>query len=223
MHTEEKLLAKLPGQDTGITVHNSFCDICAPGPHCGISCYVKDGTIIKVEGTDAHPTNHGKLCARGLSARDYIYRKDRIQTPLKRTGPKGSGQFTAISWDEAMAEIAKRLKTIKAESGASSVAFYSGYNKWYRPFLQRLAYSFGSVNYGSESSSCFTSTIVPGMRHRRGDGPAGPGPWAGVIPGLVCQSRYFQLSHERRSSGKPSPGHEGHHHRSSHYPRLSKL
>jgi anaerobic selenocysteine-containing dehydrogenase len=40
------------------------------------------------------------------------------------------------------------------------VAFYSGYNKWYRPFLQRLCYSFGSVNYGSESSSCFTSTIL---------------------------------------------------------------
>ncbi len=41
-----------------------------------------------------------------------------------------------------------------------SVAFYSGYNKWYRPFLQRLCYSFGSVNYGTESSSCFTSTIM---------------------------------------------------------------
>ena len=40
------------------------------------------------------------------------------------------------------------------------MGFYSGYNKWYRPFLQRMAYSFGSVNYGSESSSCFTSTIL---------------------------------------------------------------
>lgn len=160
MRTEEKCRAKLPGEDTGITVHNSFCDICAPGPHCGITCYVKNGTIIKVEGTDAHPTNRGKLCARGLATRDYIYRKDRIQTPLRRIGPKGSGQFEAISWDEAMAEITERLNAIKAASGASSVAFYSGYNKWYRPFLQRLAYSFGSVNYGSESSSCFTSTIL---------------------------------------------------------------
>lgn len=160
MTTEERLQAKLPGDDTGITLHNTFCDICAPGPHCGITCYVKDGRIIKVEGTDGHPTNHGKLCARGLSTRDYIYRKDRIQTPLRRTGPKGSGKFEAISWDEAMEEISQRLNSIKSESGASSVAFYSGYNKWYRPFLQRLAYSFGSVNYGSESSSCFTSTIL---------------------------------------------------------------
>lgn len=40
------------------------------------------------------------------------------------------------------------------------MAFYSGYNKWYRPFLQRLCHSFGSVNYGSESSTCFTATIL---------------------------------------------------------------
>lgn len=152
--------AKLPGEDTGICLKNSFCDICAPGPHCGITCYVQDGKIIKVEGTDAHPVNHGKLCARGLSTRDYVYRADRIRTPLKRVGPRGAGAFKPITWEAAMAEIADRLKTIRQESGASSVAFYAGYEKWFRPFLQRLCYSFGSVNYGSESSSCFTSTIL---------------------------------------------------------------
>ena len=160
MDLSERTRAKLPGADTGICLRNSFCDICAPGPHCGVTCYVKDGTVVKVEGTDDHPVNHGKLCARGLAMRDYIYRADRVKTPLRRTGPRGSGQFEAISWEEALTEIAARLSRIKEESGASSVAFYSGYNKWYRPFLQRLSYSFGSVNYGSESSSCFTSTIL---------------------------------------------------------------
>ncbi len=160
MTTKERLAAKLPGEDTGISLKNTFCDICAPGPHCGVTCYVKSGKIIKVEGTDSHPTNRGKLCARGLVARDYVYRKDRIQSPLRRTGPKGVGQFEAISWEEALEEIASRLNQMKGESGASSVAFYSGYSKWYRPFLQRLAYCFGSVNYGSESSSCFTSTML---------------------------------------------------------------
>ena len=160
MLTNSRLQAKLPGDDTGITLHNTFCDICAPGPHCGVTCYVKDGRIIKIEGTDAHPTNHGKLCARGLSGKDYVYRADRIQTPLRRVGKKGEGNFVPISWEEATEEIARRLNTIKDESGASAVAFYSGYEKWYRPFLQRLSYSFGSVNYGSESSSCFTSTIM---------------------------------------------------------------
>ena len=160
MSTKEKIIAKIPGEDTGITLKNTFCDICAPGTHCGVTCYVKDGRIIKVEGTTGHPTNRGKLCARGLAARDYVYRKDRIQTPLKRVGEKGEGKFVPISWDEALDTIAQKLNTIKLESGPHATAFYSGYNKWYRPFLQRLSYAYGSVNYGSESSSCFTSTIL---------------------------------------------------------------
>ena len=117
MTTKERLAAKLPGEDTGISLHNTFCDICAPGPHCGVTCYVKDGKIIKVEGTDAHPTNHGKLCARGLAARDYVYRKDRVQMPLKRIGKKGEGKFRPISWDEAMEEITRQLLTVRQESG----------------------------------------------------------------------------------------------------------
>lgn len=157
---EERLKAKLPGEDTGITIKNSFCDVCAPGPHCGVSCYVKDGKIIKVEGMDDHPTNHGLLCPKGSANRQYVYRKDRVLTPLRRVGERGEGKFEPISWDEAYDIICEKLNATKAKYGASAVAFYSGYNKWYRPFLQRLSYSFGSVNYGTESSSCFTSTII---------------------------------------------------------------
>ena len=157
---EQRIKAKLPGEDTGIYTRNSFCDVCAPGPHCGVTCYVKDGRIIKVEGTDGHPTNHGLLCPKGQANRQYIYRKDRVLTPLRRVGERGEGKFEPITWDEALDEIAKRFNKVKADYGPSSVAFYSGYNKWYRPFLQRLCYSFGSVNYGTESSTCFTSTIM---------------------------------------------------------------
>ncbi len=157
---DEKRKAKIPGPDTGIYTRNSVCDVCAPGPHCGVTCYVKDGTILKVEGTEDHPTNHGLLCPRGQAGRQYVYRKDRVLTPLRRVGERGEGKFEPIGWDEAFDEITARLGKAREEYGPSSVAFYSGYNKWYRPFLQRLAYSFGSVNYGTESSSCFTSTIM---------------------------------------------------------------
>ena len=157
---ELRLQAKLPGADTGIHTKNSFCDICAPGPHCGVTCYVKDGKIIKVEGTDGHPCNHGLLCPKGQANRQYLYRKDRIQTPLRRIGKRGEGLFQSITWQEAMSECAHRLFNLRTRYGASSVAFFSGYEKWYRPFLQRLCYSFGSVNYGTESSSCFTSSLM---------------------------------------------------------------
>ncbi len=152
--------AKIPGADSGIRVCRSFCDICAPGPHCGVDAYVKDGKIIKVEGTKGHPSGGGFLCTRGAANRQYIYRSDRLMTPLIRTGPKGSGRFREASWDEAYGMVSEKLLAVRAESGAESVAFYSGYSKWYRPFLQRFAYAFGSPNYGTESSSCFTASVM---------------------------------------------------------------
>lgn len=155
-----KLKGKIPGEDTGITVHRTICDICCPAWHCGIDAYVREGKLIKVEGTVGHPSNkEGRLCTKGLSNRQYIYREDRIQTPLRRVGPRGSGQFEPISWQEAYQEIGEKLGQIKTTYGAESVAFYAGYAKWFRPFLQRFAYSFGSPNYMSESSNCMTTTF----------------------------------------------------------------
>ncbi len=185
---ERNCAAKIPGADTEVTLHNSFCDICAPGPHCGVTCYVKNGTIIKVEGTADHPGTHGLLCPRGQATRQYIYRPDRILTPLLRVGERGEGLFRPISWDEAFAVAAQRLGGVKAQYGANAVAFYSGYNKWYRPFLQRLCYSFGSVNYGSESSTCFTSTIMSWRLATGADSVAPDLSACGVFLGWFCNS-----------------------------------
>ena len=145
---------------TGAELRHTFCDMCAPGPHCGVCAWVKEGRLLHVEGDPTHPVSRGKLCTKGLAGRAYVYRKDRIMTPLRRVGERGSGVFEPLSWDEALEEIAAGLSGIRDEYGASSVAFFSGYQKWYRPMLQRLAYSFGSVNYGTESSTCFKSTVM---------------------------------------------------------------
>lgn len=157
---EELIKAKIPCPETGIEIRHTLCDICSPSSHCGVDAYVKDGVIIKVEGTKDHPLNKGLLCTKGAANRQYIYREDRIKTPLKRTGSKGSGSFEPITWEEAYQTIASKLLAAKAEYGAQSVQFFSGYSKWYRPILQRLAYSFGTPNYGTESSSCFTSGLM---------------------------------------------------------------
>ena len=148
----KKIKAKIPGEDTGIEVKHSLCAICSPGIHCGVDCYVKDGQVIRVEGTPGHPLNNGKLCTKGSSLRNYVYRTDRIKTPLKRIGERGDGRFEPITWDEAYAIIAEKLNAVKAQYGASSVAFFSGYCKWYRPILHRFAHVFGSVNFGTDDS-----------------------------------------------------------------------
>ena len=160
---EQLIKAKIPCPETGIEVRRTLCDICCPGTHCGVDAYVKDGRIIKVEGTKDHPFNAGRLCPKGSANRQYIYREDRIRTPLRRVGERGEGKFEPISWDEALDEISRRLLDLRAEYGADSVAFFSGYTKWYRQFLHRFAYSFGSINYGSECSSCWKATEMAWM------------------------------------------------------------
>lgn len=157
---EQLTKCKIACAETGIEIHHTLCAICSPSYNCGVNAYVKNGKLLKVEGTDEHPRNHGILCTKGQSNRQFIYRKDRLTTPLRRTGERGEGKFEPITWDEAYAEITEKLTAIKNESGADSVVFFGGYNKWYRPWLRRFAHSFGSMNYGTESSSCMTSQWI---------------------------------------------------------------
>ena len=157
---ELKLKGKVPGADTGIEVRKSVCAICDPGAQCGLDLYVKDGKIIKVAGTKEAPHSHGTLCCKGAATRQYVYNPDRIQTPLRRIGERGSGEFEPITWDEALDEITSKLNAVKAEFGPESVMFYSGYAKWARAYLMRFALDFGSPNYMTESSTCATAMVM---------------------------------------------------------------
>ena len=155
--------AKIPCPETGIEIRHTVCDICTPGPQCGIDAYIKDGKVIKIEGTEGFPTNNGALCTKGAANRQYIYRDDRLKTPMKRAGPRGEGKFEPIGWDEAMKICAAELNKVKAAYGAEAVTFLCGYSKWFRPWLHRLAYSFGSPNYITESSTCHNAEVMSYM------------------------------------------------------------
>jgi anaerobic selenocysteine-containing dehydrogenase len=154
---ERMIKSKIPGTETGIEVRKSICTICDPVSQCGLDCYVKDGRVVKVEGTLENPQNAGTLCAKGAAQRQWVYHEDRLRTPLKRVGPRGKGQMVPISWTEALDTIAEKLQALKAESGPESVVFYCGYPKHPRPFLSRLALLYGSPNYCTESSACATA------------------------------------------------------------------
>ena len=150
---------KIPGEATGIEVRKSVCTVCDPMTQCGLDCYVRDGRIVKIEGSLENPSA-GTLCAKGAAQRQWVYHEERLRTPLKRVGPRGSGQMVPISWTEALDTIAENLQKLKAESGPESVVFYCGYPKHLRPFLMRLALQFGSPNYCTESSACFQAMAM---------------------------------------------------------------
>jgi anaerobic selenocysteine-containing dehydrogenase len=140
-------------------IKKSVCSVCSAG--CAMDVWVEDGVARKVE--PSNPQTGGQLCVKGYGYRDYVYRADRIQTPMRRVGPRGSGQWEAISWEEAYQEIAEKLLNIRAESGADAVAFFTGYSKWYRPVYQRLVHAFGTQNYATESSACFQSMYMANL------------------------------------------------------------
>lgn len=153
-HTYNANPGKLPGPDTGVEIRKTICHICNPVANCGIDAYVRDGVVIKVEGSEENPHNRGTLCSKGSASRQYVYHQDRILHPMIRKGNRGSGSFQPISWEEALDQIAERLIRIKEETGPESVVFYVGFCKWMRPFLKRLTHGFGSPNYCTESSVC---------------------------------------------------------------------
>jgi len=149
---------KIPGPESGIEIKKTICSICNPDSHCGMDAYVKDGRLIKVEGTAANPHSGGTICAKGAAQRQYVYNKERLLYPMKRVGERGKGEFERISWEEAYEIIAEKLNGYREHDGAESVCFFSGFAKWYRMGLMRLASAFGTPNYATESSTCFRAT-----------------------------------------------------------------
>ena len=84
------------------------------------------GRATRIQGDPAHPVTSGFLCAKVNRYLERTYHPDRVTTPLRRTGPKGSGQFEPCSWDDAIGEIASRLNAIRGgPMGAEAILPYS--------------------------------------------------------------------------------------------------
>ncbi|MGA9937942.1 MAG: molybdopterin-dependent oxidoreductase [Candidatus Acidiferrales bacterium] len=83
---------------------------------------IKMGLAKKLEGNPNHPINQGKLCPRGQTGLQVTYHPDRIRTPLQRTGPRGSGQFKEITWDDAVKQLVSQLTPLQSNKQASGLA-----------------------------------------------------------------------------------------------------
>lgn len=149
----EKLIPHLVPADEGVTpgkadYYASSCRFCPAG--CGILVRVSEGRAKKIEGNPAHPVNRGKLCARGQAVLQELYHPDRIPKPLKLSGPRGSGAFTQISWEEALDLLVGRLKTQQGKKAADRLALLTPHLRGSLAELTtRFMRSFGSPHHVS--------------------------------------------------------------------------
>ncbi|MDZ4164327.1 MAG: molybdopterin-dependent oxidoreductase [Smithellaceae bacterium] len=129
----------------------SMCNACSS--HCGIWVHVKAGRVWKVTGHADHPRSRGKLCARAHGGISWLYDPNRVTVPLKRVGDR----FIPLSWDEAMADIATKLKNILDTAGPSAV-FYAHNPRQTGVFYgQRFMDSIGSPTVCTHNAACNTS------------------------------------------------------------------
>ncbi|WP_265307049.1 molybdopterin-containing oxidoreductase family protein [Verminephrobacter eiseniae] len=94
---------------------------------CALLTTVENGVATRVQGNPGHPHTDGVLCTKVARYTERSYHAERLLVPLRRSGPKGSGQFVPVSWDQALADIAGRLQAIAARAPEAILPYsYAG-------------------------------------------------------------------------------------------------
>jgi anaerobic selenocysteine-containing dehydrogenase len=88
---------------------------------CAFIYHVEDGKLVEVTGDPAHPTTRGGLCVKLKDFAGHHYNPDRLLYPMKRVGPKGSGKYERISWDEALSTIKSKWTDIIDQYGSQAI------------------------------------------------------------------------------------------------------
>jgi len=128
---------------------------------CGLLAYMdaETGETVKFEGNPVHPGSRGRTCAKGPATINQVKDTERILTPLKRVGPRGSGQFEPVSWDEALDDIGGRIRKAFLEDRQDEVVYHVG-----RPgednFVLRMLQAWGIDGHNSHTNVCSASARV---------------------------------------------------------------
>ena len=140
-------------------VRKTTCYMCAC--RCGINVHMKDGRVAYIEGNRDHPVNKGVLCAKGSAGIMQVNAPSRLRAPLRRVGPRGSGQFEEISWDEALALATGWLKPLRDEA-PEKLAFFTGRDQS-QSFTGWWAQQFGTPNFAAHGGFCSVNMAAAGI------------------------------------------------------------
>ena len=140
-------------------IRRTTCYMCAC--RCGINVHMKDGKVAYIEGNRDHPVNKGVLCAKGSAGIMQVNAPSRLRMPLKRVGPRGSGEFEEISWDEALQIATDWLAPIRAEN-PEKLAFFTGRDQS-QSFTSLWAQKYGTPNYAAHGGFCSVNMAAAGI------------------------------------------------------------
>ena len=140
-------------------VHKTTCYMCAC--RCGIRVHVSNGQVRYIEGNPDHPVNKGVLCGKGSSGIMQHLSPARLTEPLKRVGPRGSGEYETISWDEAM-ELATRWLGDIREDDPRKLAFFTGRDQS-QSLTAFWATKYGTPNHAAHGGFCSVNMAAAGL------------------------------------------------------------
>lgn len=140
-------------------VRKTTCYMCAC--RCGINVHMTSGKVSYIEGNRDHPVNKGVLCAKGASGIMQVTAPSRLRAPLRRVGPRGSGAFEEISWEEALQTAVAWMKPLREEA-PEKLAFFTGRDQS-QSFTGWWAQQFGTPNYAAHGGFCSVNMAAAGI------------------------------------------------------------
>ena len=140
-------------------IKKTTCYMCAC--RCGINVHLKDGKVAYIEGNKDHPVNQGVLCAKGSAGIMQVNAPSRLDAPLMRVGPRGSGEFKKISWEEALDLAVEWLNPLKKKA-PEKLAFFTGRDQS-QSFTSYFAQMFGTPNYAAHGGFCSVNMATAGI------------------------------------------------------------
>ena len=140
-------------------IRKTTCYMCAC--RCGINVHLKDGKVAYIEGNRDHPVNKGVLCAKGASGIMQVTAPSRLRKPLRRSGPRGSGEFEEISWEEALKTAVSWMGPIR-KTAPEKLAFFTGRDQS-QSFTSFWAQNFGTPNYAAHGGFCSVNMAAGGI------------------------------------------------------------
>ena len=187
------------------------CGQCPAG--CGIRVRVHEGRAIKIEGAPDHPVNSGGLGPKGQAGLQLLYHPDRIRGPLRRNGPRGSGRWTAISWDDAIDSLAAALRALRTGGEPQGLVVVDGEPRGPVPRLwDRFLHVYGSPNHVTHASAADAAKALP-MLYMQGSGEVPAYDWKNteyvLSLGATLFESWCQMIHMTRATSTMRRGRPG--------------